>query len=52
MSLLLFITQTAISELKNAKSKRIESFKDMAINPIELLILLQNFDSSHKVGKY
>lgn len=40
LSLLLFIMQTAISDLKNAKSKHIESFEDMTINPIELLLLL------------
>lgn len=40
LSLLLFITQTAISELKNAKSKRIDNFKDMDINPMSLLLLL------------
>lgn len=40
LSLLLFITQTAISELKNAKSKRIDNFRDMDINPMSLLLLL------------
>jgi hypothetical protein len=52
LSLLLFITQTAISDLKNAKSKRIDNFRAMDINPMSLLLLLQNFDSEHKVGKY
>ena len=52
LSLLLFITQQAISELKNAKSKKIEGFKDMDINPVYLLMLLRNFDSNKKVGKY
>jgi hypothetical protein len=38
--------------LKNAKSKKIEGFKDMDINPVYLLMLLRNFDSNKKVGKY
>ena len=52
LSMLLFITQTAISDLKNAKSKRIDNYRDMPINPVELLILLKNFDQKNRVGKY
>jgi hypothetical protein len=40
LQMLLFITQQSISDLKNAKTKRIDSFKDMDINPMSLLILL------------
>ncbi|TNV78123.1 hypothetical protein FGO68_gene5422 [Halteria grandinella] len=52
LSLLIFITQSAISNLKNAKSKKITTFDDFVINPIQLLVLLQNFDADNRVGKF
>jgi hypothetical protein len=52
LSLLIFITQSAISDLKNAKSKKITTYEDFAINPVQLLLMLQNFDADNRVGKF
>lgn len=51
LSLLIFITQSCISDLKNAKSKKINTYEDFVINPTQLLLHLSNFDNENGVGK-